>query len=341
MKWTEEKIDKLIELYPNNTNLEIAKFFNTTKPSIARQALNLKLYKNKDHKSKLVKLRTRDLSYENLEKIAKKYKTKSDFKKNDGSAYSASEVLGIKNKICSHMIPQNISRPQLILKYIIKNIFITENILYNTRQIIKPYELDIYLPKLKLAFEYDGRQWHKNNKNDIIKDKLCIKNNIKLIRINEKSCYFRYYLVNIKEQLIIHLSELNNHCKTNINIEQINNITEEDVSNFISNNILDYNNINIITKKYNNYKEFKTNEKSLYCKLIELGCIKKFTKHMKKDIIYWDKELCNEEINKYTTFEEFYKKSYKCYIYIQRNNLYYLLNNLIYPKRLENKIKNI
>ena len=91
-------------------------------------------------------------------------------------------------------------------------------------------------------------------------------------------------------------------------------------------NTLDYDKIRKITQKYNNYKEFKTCEKNLYCKLIKLGKIKEFTSHMKKDIIYWNINLCQEEINKYSTFEDFYKKSYKCYIYIQRNNLYNLLD---------------
>ena len=35
-----------------------------------------------------------------------------------------------------------------------------------SRKIIPPYELDIYLPDLKLAFEYDGVYWH----NDLIKE---------------------------------------------------------------------------------------------------------------------------------------------------------------------------
>ena len=33
-------------------------------------------------------------------------------------------------------------------------------IVENSREIIKPYELDIYLPKLKIAFEFNGLYWH-------------------------------------------------------------------------------------------------------------------------------------------------------------------------------------
>lgn len=338
MKWTKDKLDQLIKLYPNHTNKEIAEILNTTKPSIERQARNLKLFKNKEHKSKLIKSRTRDLSYENLSKIAKKYKSKADFVKNDSSAYSASGVLGIKNEICSHMIPQSISRPQLILRYIIEKLF-NKSILYNTRKIIKPYELDIYLPEYKLAFEYDGRHWHNDNNIDEIKNNLCTKKNIKLFRINENTCYYKYYLKNIKEQLINYLSDINKYCQIEVKPQQINDITEDEVFNYVNDKILDYDKIKEITQKYDNYKEFKTIEKSLYCKLINWRCIKEFTKHMQKDVIYWDIELCKEEIKKYKTFKDFFEKSYKCYVHIQRNNLYYLLENLDCPKRIQKKFK--
>lgn len=47
------------------------------------------------------------------------------------------------------------------------------------------FELDIFIPSLNLAIEYDGYVWHINNKNDIIKNKKCFDNNIRLIRIRE------------------------------------------------------------------------------------------------------------------------------------------------------------
>ena len=47
-------------------------------------------------------------------------------------------------------------------------------------------ELDIYIPSLKTAVEYDGAIWHKNNKSELKKNELCKKNNIILIRIREE-----------------------------------------------------------------------------------------------------------------------------------------------------------
>ena len=47
-------------------------------------------------------------------------------------------------------------------------------------------ELDIYIPSIKTAIEYDGINWHNSSVNkDIKKNTLCKENNIKLIRIRE------------------------------------------------------------------------------------------------------------------------------------------------------------
>ncbi len=70
--------------------------------------------------------------------------------------------------------------------------FIKENyngeIIENNR-IIKPYELDVYLPDLKLAFEYDGIYWHsdeyKSKDYHLMKSNMCKKLGIRLIHIFE------------------------------------------------------------------------------------------------------------------------------------------------------------
>lgn len=51
-------------------------------------------------------------------------------------------------------------------------------------------ELDIYIPSIKTAIEYDGRLYHKDVDIDIRKNQLCKENDIKLIRIREEGlCY--------------------------------------------------------------------------------------------------------------------------------------------------------
>ena len=46
-------------------------------------------------------------------------------------------------------------------------------------------ELDIYIPSRQVALEYDGYNWHKNNRFEIKKNLACIEHGIKLIRIRE------------------------------------------------------------------------------------------------------------------------------------------------------------
>ena len=63
------------------------------------------------------------------------------------------------------------------------------NIITNTKSIIKPYELDIYIPFLNLAFEFNGIYWHsevyKDKNYHLDKTLLCKENDIQLIHIWE------------------------------------------------------------------------------------------------------------------------------------------------------------
>ena len=60
----------------------------------------------------------------------------------------------------------------------------------SNRNLIKPYELDIYIPSLNLAFEYNGEYWHSEKFRDKDhrqqKADMCILKNITLIHIEEK-----------------------------------------------------------------------------------------------------------------------------------------------------------
>ena len=78
-----------------------------------------------------------------------------------------------------------ISFPEKVIFYYIKNTFkdAVEN--YKTEWLGKK-ELDIFIPSIKVGIEYDGEFYHRRKK-DIIKDNLCQKNGIKLIRIREKN----------------------------------------------------------------------------------------------------------------------------------------------------------
>ena len=49
-------------------------------------------------------------------------------------------------------------------------------------------EIDIYLPKIRLAIEYDGVRWHKDVDSDIEKNKYLFENEINVVRIREQGC---------------------------------------------------------------------------------------------------------------------------------------------------------
>lgn len=89
---------------------------------------------------------------------------------------------------CYYCLPLNKTNAENEIIKFIKTIYDGE-IITNTRSVINPYELDIYLPELNIAFEYNGLYWHsdiyKNNHYHLNKTKLCEDKNIKLIHIFE------------------------------------------------------------------------------------------------------------------------------------------------------------
>ena len=104
--------------------------------------------------------------------------------------------------ICNPLEKQYSEKEKEILKYI--KTFYSNIILENNKEILNGLELDIYLPELKIAIEFDGTYWHADKRfykaDDLInfkytaseiwerdeyKNKLCENKNIKLIRIKE------------------------------------------------------------------------------------------------------------------------------------------------------------
>lgn len=94
---------------------------------------------------------------------------------------------------CPHCIHTLASKAEKDLLFYIKSLY-SGPIIENTRKIIKPYELDIYLPEKKLAFEFNGTYWHsdicKPAKYHISKTRLCNKKKVRLIHIFEYEWMF-------------------------------------------------------------------------------------------------------------------------------------------------------
>ena len=213
------------ENYVSMSNLEIAIKLNKTKKSISRKLKSLNLFRCKTEKdyitAKKSKENGRDLNFDFVMDIAKKYNCRYEFGLKDSSAYSAAIKHGWIDDICSHMVVKNFSLPQLILKDILEFIF-KEKCSYNNRKIIKPLEIDCYFDKWNLGFEYDGRYFH-NEEKDIAKKNKCLNEGITLINISEKTSDFKNYEKNIKRQIIENIQVL--RAITNIDIceDSINN----------------------------------------------------------------------------------------------------------------------
>ncbi|MBR7152242.1 MAG: zinc-ribbon domain-containing protein [Candidatus Methanomethylophilaceae archaeon] len=79
-----------------------------------------------------------------------------------------------------------ISFEEKAISYYLSYIFeIEEN--YHSKELGK-FEIDCYIPSLKMGIEYDGEKWHRDVARDIRKNELCKRIGIELIRIRESGC---------------------------------------------------------------------------------------------------------------------------------------------------------
>ena len=80
----------------------------------------------------------------------------------------------------------------------VKSIY-SDEIVENTKRIIPPKELDIYIPKMKLAIEYNGLYWHDENHVDrnyhLTKTNMCNEKGIDLIHVFEDDWLYKKEIV--------------------------------------------------------------------------------------------------------------------------------------------------
>lgn len=93
----------------------------------------------------------------------------------------------LKNRIAGTGCPKcncdKTSFPQASIFYYIKKLFQDATLNYRFKNI---FEIDIFIPTLSLAIEYDGYFWHKDTYDrDIKKNEILNKNDIYLIRVRE------------------------------------------------------------------------------------------------------------------------------------------------------------
>jgi len=108
-------------------------------------------------------------------------------------------------------------------------------ILSNDKKCIYPYHLDIYLPELKIAFEYNGIYWHsdefKEKNYHGNKSNLCLLKGIKLIHIWEDEWIYNKNYIKLLINNIINEGKLINN---NFKIDKLSKFKIKDF--FIKNN---------------------------------------------------------------------------------------------------------
>jgi hypothetical protein len=106
-------------------------------------------------------------TFEKLQEEALKYKTRGEFQKYS-SAYSTACGKKLLDSVCAHMGKSgNVSLPEENLFDIIKNSYpktqklrIRKKNLIVNKPHIQGFDLDIYIPELRKAIEFDGGYWH-------------------------------------------------------------------------------------------------------------------------------------------------------------------------------------
>ena len=80
------------------------------------------------------------------------------------------------------------SLPEQIVYFYVKQLFPEAINGYVFKYKGKPRSVDIYIPSLNLAIEYDGSRWHQNVERDLKKTKILDEKGIQLVRIRERDC---------------------------------------------------------------------------------------------------------------------------------------------------------
>jgi very-short-patch-repair endonuclease len=261
----------------------------------------------------------------------------------------------LKNTICTICNPYNNQISDFerqLSNFIVENT--DEEILLKNKDIIKPYELDIYLPNLKIAFEFNGLYWHnelhkmKNYHKD--KSDLCEKKGIQLIHIWEDDWLYKNEI--IKSMILNKLGKTTNRIfarKCIIKEVSDNTLIKDFLNNnhiqgFIGSNIkigLFFDNILLSLMTFGNKRNFMNSNKDIdsyemlrFCNIINTNVVggasklfKYFIKNYKpKEIItYADRSYSNGNIYTQLGFN-FICKTQPNYYYITSKKRYHRYN---------------
>ena len=150
-----------------------------------------------------------------------------------------SRVSGNKCPICSSEL--RTSFPEYALLYYLKRCGL--DTIHSYKEL--GYELDVFIPPLKVAIEYDGYFWHKNkSKQDLFKNLKCKTDGIKLYRIREG-------LPSLNDWSIDYEYSGRRDDFANVLRKIIRNITTIDVNIDIDRDAAEINNLRVLMEKEN------------------------------------------------------------------------------------------
>jgi len=145
-----------------------------------------------------------------------------------------------KNNLCKHCYKTHGSslKEKELFNYI-KTIY-KDDIIHRYR--IDSIEVDIFIPKLNLAFEFNGLYWHselfKDKNYHLNKTNICKNNNIKLIHIWEDDWTFKHNIIKSRIRSLFNMNDTIYARKCIIknvnNIEAEQFFTDNHLQNFIS-----------------------------------------------------------------------------------------------------------
>ncbi len=309
--WTLEEDEILKNLWESEINSKEFVIGDKTFRQMSDRAKILKFKRNLEAK-RLATINTnktilgRDLSFENCKEIASKFKSKSQFCREDNSAYVTSRNKGWLEELCSHMlVGKSFNYPQTFLFELIKQIYSECTVTYNDRKIIYPKEIDVYVSELKIGFEYDGNTFHSNEEgkiNDKIKDEICINSGITLFRIKEHN------KTNPTDSIVLALKDLRLDV-TDIKIENALRKTQE--------KYLDKNDLVKIAEKYSYVEDFIKENRKLYSQLAKSKSLYLIEFLPRKRKTFTDEEILST-LDRVNSKLDFYKNHFGMYLQMMK-----------------------
>ncbi len=249
--------------------------------------------------------------------------------------------------ICNPIGINNTSEPENLLYDFILNNY-EGTIIKNSKKIIPPYELDIYLPDLKIAFEFNGLYWHNELYKPFdyhkMKSDLCEEKEIQLIQIYEDDWAYKQDIV--KSMILNKLGKTPNKIYARkCQIKEINNnklikkfLIDNHIQGFVNSSIklgLFYNDELVSLMTFGKLRKLM-NMKSVYntCELI------RFCNKLNTNIIGGASKLFKYFLNNFKEYENIISYANRDYsngnLYKQLGfnldkltppNHYYIINN--------------